>query len=177
MKNLLFISLLISFHLGAQQNQVDSLLKKMFTYQRDSLHTDQLIANCQEIIKLDRRVARKSQVYYHLTDAYFTIGDSKNALKTAKKATPIITLPRFSRITMQRNIDSRIICYKRYEYYYKEGESRKAYKNLSFMFRKYIMVRCGTGREYQDKHLRQLMIDCLEESGKCRKAARLREIV
>ena len=177
MKNLLFISLLISFHLGAQQNQVDSLLEKTFIYLHDSLQTDQLIATCQEIIKLDRKVARKSHIYVFLTDAYFTIGDSKKAIKAAKKVTPFITLPRLSLNGMKRNIDSRIICYKRYEYYHKMGEHQKAYKNLSFMFRKYIMEHCGTGRENREKHLRQLMVDCLEESGKCRKAARLRKIV
>lgn len=177
MKNLLFITFLISFHLGAQKSQVDSLLKKMDAYHYDSCRVNQLISTCTKIIELDRKVARKSRVYYHLTNAYFTFGETEKALKTAKKVTPLITFPRFSRKTMQRNIDSRIVCYERYEYYHKIGDHRKAYKNLSLMFSKYIMERCGMGRENRDKHLRQLMIDCLEESGKCRKAARLRKNV
>jgi tetratricopeptide (TPR) repeat protein len=177
MKMLLILSLLSSLNSSAQQTLVDSLKEKMFDYMRDSTQLNQLIATCEEIVKLDRKTARNSHVYVHLTTAYFKIGDSKKALKTAKKVTPLITLPRFSRKTMNRNIDSRNICYQRYEYYHKTGQHKKAYKNLSLMFRKYIMEHCGTGRENRDKRLRQRMIDCLEESGKCRKAARLRKKV
>ncbi|MDH4473923.1 MAG: hypothetical protein QE487_15055 [Fluviicola sp.] len=177
MKILLIITLLISINSNAQQSKVDSLKRKMYSYMNDSLQVNQLIATCEEIIKLDRKAGCRSHVYVHLTSAYFTIGDSKKALKTAKKVTPLITLPRYSRKTMYRNIDSRNICYQRYEYYHKTGQHKKAYKNLSLMFRKYIMEHCGTGRENRDKRLRQRMIDCLEESGKCRKAARLRNKV
>lgn len=173
----LVLLLLISFQVKAQQTLVDSLLEKMDRYQNDSCRVDQLISTGNKIIELDRKVARRSRVYYHLSIAYFAIGEFENALKTARIETPIITFPQSSRIAMQRNRDSRIICYKRYEYYAKVGEYSRASKNLALMLRKYKAEYCGVGREERNIQLRQRMIDCLEESGKCRKAVRLRNKV
>ena len=175
MKRLTLVLLLLPFGICAQQRQLDSLLDQVNTYLYDTTRIDSLILTCEKIREIDRRKARKSTIYYHLTFAYFEVGDSKKALKNARKAIPMITLVGVSRTLNKRNIQSRAVCYRRYQYYYQQGEYRKAYKNLYLMFRKYVMEFCGVGREAREKLLRQQMIECLEKSGKEKKAKRLQQ--
>jgi len=80
-KTIILITSFFLFHnVFAQDSEIELLTKKM-NYHISNKQYDSLIHNCLELKSLSKKAAKKEDVNYYLTDAYYHTQQYQNAIK------------------------------------------------------------------------------------------------
>ena len=172
MKHLFLVCFLYPFSFLAQQTET---IKCLELYERfeDEKKYDSVVIACQQLIRIDRKIAREYHLNYKLAYAAFQAKDYGLAVKESKKVLPTFYIFWKTREGANKNIRYRNLSYKLVEYYHEKENYRKEYYHLSRIKRRFYYMTCGTGRHLRERNLYKQMIECSQKMGKTKRVKRL----
>lgn len=172
MKYLFWICLLYPFSFLAQQEEAEKYLKLYERFEEEKKY-DSVILACQQLIRLDRKIARENHLDYRLAYAAFQVKNYELAVKQSKKVLPVFYIFWKTRKCANKNIRYQVLSYELADYYHEKEYAGKEYHHLSRIKRRFNYMLCGTGRQIRERNLYKRMIDCSQKMGKTKRVKRL----
>jgi tetratricopeptide (TPR) repeat protein len=141
-----------------QQNTIDKLENELaFDIRNDKY--DSLLIVCNQIKKLDKKLAKENNVDYYIADAYFHTKQYNEAIKYSKRYFRKFA-PRRTRVGLGLRIYKRYLAYNLYEIYMLRNNTKMAVSYLVNIDEKYDGRFCGTGKKAWRLGLYDQIIEC-----------------